>query len=124
MDNSNRCICSEALWKEVDEEKERLFSLMEQVHKKLASQRGSEVSMDDAIDLRKSNWRQVMSEVQKTARRWKNRPDKQSKVTSFIDKVGKNTPSLETWFGLLPAGDYGSRYRPTQANDLNHNAHQ
>lgn len=44
-------LCSTALWKEVDEEKERLFELMQQVQKKLSK----EQSFEDMIDLERGN---------------------------------------------------------------------
>jgi hypothetical protein len=96
---------SSALWKEVDEEKERLFELMQQVQKKLSKEQSSE----DIVDLRKCNWREVMGQVQKTAQRWKLRPNRQGRTMVFIDKLGRHSSALESWLGLLPSGDYGSR---------------
>lgn len=98
-------LCSTALWKEVDEEKERLFELMQQVQKKLSKEQSSE----DMVDLRKCSWREVMGQVQKTAQRWKLRPNKQGRTMVFIDKLGRHSSALESWLGLLPSGDYGSR---------------
>ncbi|KIL88242.1 hypothetical protein FAVG1_08321 [Fusarium avenaceum] len=95
---------STALWKEVDEEKERLFELMQQVQKKLSKEQSSE----DMVDLRKCSWREVMGQVQKTAQRWKLRPNKQGRTMVFIDKLGRHSSALESWLGLLPSGDYGS----------------
>ncbi|KAH7233070.1 hypothetical protein BKA59DRAFT_446565 [Fusarium tricinctum] len=99
-----KSFCSTALWKEVDEEKERLFELMQQVQKKLSKEQSS----DDMIDLRKCSWREVMGQVQKTAQRWKLRPNKQGRTMVFIDKLGRHSSALESWLGLLPSGDYGS----------------
>lgn len=98
-------LCSTDLWKEVDEEKERLFELMQQVQKKLSKEQSSE----DMVDLRKCSWREVMGQVQKTAERWKLRPNKQGRTMVFIDKLGRHSSALESWLGLLPSGDYGSR---------------
>ncbi|KAG5661788.1 hypothetical protein KAF25_004027 [Fusarium avenaceum] len=95
---------STTLWKEVDEEKERLFELMQQVQKKLSKEHSSE----DMIDLRKCSWREVMGQVQKTAQRWKLRPNKQGRTMILIDKLGRHSSALESWLGLLPSGDYGS----------------
>ncbi|KAI6754732.1 hypothetical protein HG530_012484 [Fusarium avenaceum] len=92
------------LWKEVDEEKERLFELMQQVQKKLSKEQSSE----DMVDLRKCSWREVMGQIQKTAQRWKLRPNKQGRTMVFIDKLGRHSSALESWLGLLPSGDYGS----------------
>jgi hypothetical protein len=100
-----KSFCSTALWNEVDEEKERLFELMQQVQKKLSKEQSS----DDMIDLRKCSWREVMGQVQKTAQRWKLRPNKQGRTMVFIDKLGRHSSALESWLGLLPSGDYGSR---------------
>ncbi|KAF4992488.1 hypothetical protein FDECE_13704 [Fusarium decemcellulare] len=95
---------SAAMWREVDEEKERLFDLMHKVQQKLFKEQASE----DVTDLRKCSWREVMGQVQKTAQRWKTRPSKQGKTMVFIDKLSQHSSALSSWIGLLPAGDYGS----------------
>ncbi|KPM38557.1 hypothetical protein AK830_g7978 [Neonectria ditissima] len=102
---------SAAIWKEVDAEKEHLFTLMEQVHQKLNSKKGADERTEEEINFRQCNWRVVMEEVQKTAQRWKSRPSKQGKTMVFVDKVGQHSAAWERWLGLLPSGDYGSRYQ-------------
>lgn len=97
------------IWKEIDEEKDRLFDLMYKVQQKLVKDQTDQ----DAIDLRTCNWAQVMARVQMTGSRWKSRPSRQSKAMVFIDKVGQNSSALQSWLSLLPAGDYGSRYGPS-----------
>ncbi|WDK23004.1 hypothetical protein CGRA01v4_14295 [Colletotrichum graminicola] len=98
------------MWKEVDDEKERLFSLMLQVQEKLSKKRngGPQIQPIAERDLRQCSWGQVLNEDKKTAERWKGSPDKESKTMVFIDKIGKYSGALETWLELLPMGDYGS----------------
>ncbi|KAH7312721.1 hypothetical protein B0I35DRAFT_437582 [Stachybotrys elegans] len=100
-------IVSKALWKEADQDKERLFELMQQAHRKFHRTSESEMAKEMA-KLRNSNWQQVMAEIEKTAVQWKSSPDKQSKVMVFIDKVGQHSDALQSWLELLPGGDYGS----------------
>ncbi|KAI9903641.1 hypothetical protein N3K66_000170 [Trichothecium roseum] len=102
--NGGAPLYSADMWKEIDEEKDRLFDLMYKVQQKLVKDQTGQ----DAIDLRTCNWAQVMAQVQMTGTRWKSRPSKQGKTMVFIDKVGQNSSALQSWLGLLPAGDYGS----------------
>ncbi|KAM0227395.1 hypothetical protein ACHAPO_011581 [Fusarium lateritium] len=98
---------SQSKWKEVRDEIERLFELMEQVYKKLdRDETGRNVG--NKVNLRKCDWKAVLGEVERTAQRWKSRPNKQGKVMVFVDKVGRHSVALEAWLGLLPMGDYGS----------------
>ncbi|RBR13213.1 hypothetical protein FVER53590_09900 [Fusarium verticillioides] len=94
-------------WKEIQEEIESLFAAMEQVQKKLDQDKTGQ-KYNTKVDLRQCNWKVVMGEVEKTAQLWKSRPNKQSKIMVFVDKVGRHSEALERWLGLLPAGDYGS----------------
>lgn len=124
------------MWKEVDEEKERLFALMTQVQGKISKRKNGDrqVQALSETDLRQCSWGQVLTEVDKTAERWKGSPDKESKTMVFIDRIGKYSSALEAWLGLLPMGDYGSRYvlaafslihflRPSYSQDADENAH-
>ncbi|TQN67962.1 hypothetical protein CSHISOI_07486 [Colletotrichum shisoi] len=98
------------MWAEVDEEKERLFALMIQVQGKISKRKNGDrqVQALSETDLRQCSWGQVLTEVDKTAERWKGGPDKESKTMVFIDRIGKYSSALEAWLGLLPMGDYGS----------------
>ena len=89
---------------------EDLFKLMEQVQNKLDPDTAGN-DAETKINLRKCDWKAVMGEVGRTAHRWKSRPRKQGKVMVFIDKIGRHSAALETWLGILPMGDYGSRYK-------------
>ncbi|KAF5572063.1 hypothetical protein FPANT_13377 [Fusarium pseudoanthophilum] len=94
-------------WKEIQEEIESLFAVMEQVQKKLDQGKTGQ-KYNTKVDLRQCNWKVVMGEVEKTAQLWRSRPHKQSKIMGLVDKVGRHSEALERWLGLLPAGDYGS----------------
>ncbi|KAK2016119.1 hypothetical protein LZ32DRAFT_626484 [Colletotrichum eremochloae] len=98
------------MWKEVDDEKERLFALILQVQEKLSKKKngGRHIQPISENELRQCTWGQVLKEIDTTAERWKGSPDKESKTMVFIDKIGKYSGALETWLGLLPMGDYGS----------------
>lgn len=98
------------MWKEVDNEKEIVFELLEGVQKKLRRQSDTpEYISAPPVDLRKCDWTQVVEEVQKTARWWKTRPNKQRETRILIDKISRNSAALESWLKLLPGGDYASR---------------
>lgn len=97
------------MWKQVDEEKEALFKLMLEVQAKLRGREGDASGKGSEVALRRCKWSEVMDEVQTTARRWKTSPTKQSKAMVFIDKIGQHSGALESWLGVLPEGDYGSR---------------
>ncbi|KAF4447064.1 hypothetical protein F53441_9363 [Fusarium austroafricanum] len=94
-------------WKEIQEDIEALFSLMEQVQTKL-DQNDANQKYSTKINLRQCNWKVVLGEVEKTTQLWKSRPNKQSKIMVFVDKVGRHSQALESWLALLPMGDYGS----------------
>ncbi|KAF5539421.1 hypothetical protein FMEXI_8910 [Fusarium mexicanum] len=94
-------------WKEIQEEIEALFQLMEQVQRKL-DQTKTGLKCSTKVDLRQCNWKVILGEVEKTAQLWKSRPNKQSKIMVFVDKVGRHSEALEKWLALLPTGDYGS----------------
>ncbi|KAF5717843.1 hypothetical protein FGLOB1_1951 [Fusarium globosum] len=98
---------SASKWKEIQEEIEALFAVMEQVQKKLDQNKTGQ-KYGTKVDLRQCNWKVVLGEVEKTAQLWKSRPSKQSKIMVFVDKVGRHSEALEKWLALLPAGDYGS----------------
>lgn len=97
------------LWAEVNEEKEQLFNLMEEVQKKLLKRKADTGYAREEVDLRLCSWSDDLAETQKTAQQWKARPEKQEKTMIFINKVGTRSAALQTWLGLLPTGDYGSR---------------
>ncbi|KAF6837171.1 hypothetical protein CPLU01_03283 [Colletotrichum plurivorum] len=104
-----------ALWKQVDGEKEALFTLMEEVQRKLLKKTADNGGPKEKIDVRRCSWSQVVSQVQITAEMWRNRPEKQGKTMIFIDKVGRNRDAFESCLQLLPMGDYGSRSVPDSA---------
>ncbi|KAK7964339.1 hypothetical protein PG988_011313 [Apiospora saccharicola] len=95
------------LWKEADEEKEQLFSMMEKVREKL-KKRGSAGNTLADSNLRHCKWGEVMSEVQATATSWRASTTHSTKMMHYIDKVGQNSKAFESWLTLLPAGDYGA----------------
>ncbi|KAK8063320.1 hypothetical protein PG996_007972 [Apiospora saccharicola] len=95
------------LWKEADEEKEQLFSMMEKVREKL-KKRGSAGNTLADSNLRHCKWGEVMSEVQTTATSWRTSTTQSTKMLHYIDKVGQNSKAFESWLTLLPAGDYGA----------------
>lgn len=99
------------MWKKVDEEKEQLFDLMKQAQQKLYPIKGGQAE-NYMAKLRRSNWNEVMEEIQSTAQRWKADSGKRGKAMVFIDRVGNHSAALESWLSLLPMGDYGSRYVP------------
>lgn len=96
---TDRRSISAKLWREVDEEKEALFALMEQVQKKLSSQQDADANLMP-LNLRQCTWREVMAQVDHTARRWKNRSSKQGRTMVLIDRLGRNSSALESWLGL------------------------
>ncbi|KAK7912143.1 hypothetical protein PG985_014624 [Apiospora marii] len=95
------------LWKEADEEKEQLFSMMEKVREKLKKKSSPGSTLAD-LDLRHCKWGEVMSEVQITATGWRTSTTHSAKMMQYIDKVGQNSKAFESWLTLLPAGDYGA----------------
>lgn len=105
-------MASAELWKQADEEKEELFSAMEQVQNKLAKKTSG---YREDIDLRSCKWDQVMREVQLAATRWRT-STKESRTMVYIEKVGQNSDAFANWLELLPTGDYGSRYAPALAS--------
>lgn len=82
---------------------------MAQAQQKLYGGKGSR-GQTHITNLRKSNWTEVMAEIEATAQKWKASSEKQGKIMIFIDKVGRNSSALQSWLSLLPMGDYGSRY--------------
>jgi len=61
------------------------------------------------LDLRGCTWEEVMLDVQETSQRWKGLPGK-SISRKCLEKLGNDSGAFQAWLGLLPAGDYGSRY--------------
>ncbi|KAK8112588.1 hypothetical protein PG984_013114 [Apiospora sp. TS-2023a] len=95
------------LWKEADEDKEQLFSMMERVREKLKKRGFASNTLADS-NLRHCKWGEVMSEVQTTATNWRTSTTHSTKMMHYIDKVGQNSKAFESWLTLLPAGDYGA----------------
>lgn len=83
---------------------------MADVQKKLSKGKSGDKQFKQGFELRKCSWGDVLAEAQSIASSWKTRPGKQTKTMAFIDKVGTHSNALEAWIGLLPMGDYGSRY--------------
>jgi hypothetical protein len=93
------------LWKNADDEKNKLFDLVERAQIKLNKSKGPHKSSN----LRSCKWEEVMSEVAATGQRWKTAPSRTAKARRCIEKLGEDSGALQAWLGLLPAGDYGSR---------------
>jgi hypothetical protein len=93
------------LWKNADEEKNKLFDIVEKAQNKLNKGKGAHKS----TNLRSCNWEEVMSEVKDTGQRWKTAPSRTARARRCIEKLGQDSGALQAWLGLLPAGDYGSR---------------
>ncbi|KAH8885481.1 hypothetical protein GQ53DRAFT_728957 [Thozetella sp. PMI_491] len=102
-----RQVASNELWKQANDEKEKLFALMEQVRTKLAKQDSTNVQ---AIkhDLRKCTWDQVLQDVQGLTSRWASTTKKSSKMMKCLGMLKENSEVFESWLDLLPNGDYGS----------------
>lgn len=96
------------LWEQANDEKDKLFALMEQVGAKLDKEDTAN-ARSAKHDLRHCSWDQVMQEVQATATRWSTTPKKISKVMHCLNKLGHNSDAFKSWLQLLPTGDYGSR---------------
>lgn len=97
------------MWQGLSTELQKLFGLIQKAQARLHGKRGEKIHVEEMPDLRKCTWGNVMEEVQSTANRWKNRPDKEGNVMKFIKSIEQNSASLQNWLGLLPTGDYGSR---------------
>ncbi|KAH8649231.1 hypothetical protein BX600DRAFT_474796 [Xylariales sp. PMI_506] len=95
---------NEGLWKQADDDKEKLFTLMEQVRAKLDKK---STTRQVNINLRGCQWGEVMDEVQTIGRREKD-CTKISKTMMCIERVGRASGAFESWLQLLPTGDYGS----------------
>jgi hypothetical protein len=93
------------LWKDADEEKNKLFALVEQVQNKLNKGKNQHKN----TNLRNCKWEEVMSEVKATGQKWKTAPSHTAKARRCIERLGQDSGALQAWLGLLPAGDYGSR---------------
>jgi hypothetical protein len=98
------------LWKAADIEKNKLFSLMEQVQIKLSKKSKGQYKPHD---LRTCKWGDVMSEVQQTSQKWKAMPGNMAKGRKCLERLGQDSGAFKAWLELLPAGDYGSRYLPS-----------
>jgi hypothetical protein len=99
---------SAELWKDADEEKIKLFDLVELVQNKLL--KAKDGASQKTANLRSCKWDEVMSEVKATGQRWKTAPSRTAKARRCLEKLGQNSEALQAWLGLLPAGDYGARY--------------
>ncbi|KAI1858928.1 uncharacterized protein JN550_012286 [Neoarthrinium moseri] len=84
--------------------------MIEKVQAKLAK-KGSGFSASGCLDVRQCHWKDVLQEVNETARRWSSAPNRASQTMLYIDKLGRNSAVFESWLQLLPAGDYGSSLR-------------
>lgn len=94
------------LWNSANEQKTKLFALMEQVRLKLNKKsKGQHMS----LDLRNCRWEEVISEVQETSQRWKGTPRYTAKAQRCLEKLGQDSGAFQAWLGVLPAGDYGAR---------------
>jgi hypothetical protein len=99
-------LSSEELWKSADEQRTKLFALMEQVRLKLNKKsKGQHMN----LDLRNCRWEEVMFEVQETSQRWKGTPGYTAKAQRCLEKLGQDSGAFQAWLGVLPAGDYGAR---------------
>ncbi|CAM1506332.1 Fc.00g059730.m01.CDS01 [Cosmosporella sp. VM-42] len=98
---------SNELWKQANDEKDKLFTLMEQVRAQLDKKATNSIQPAN-LDLRRCTWNQVMQEVQNTASRWSTTPKKTSKMMVCLDRLGRNSNAFQSWLQLLPGGDYGS----------------
>ena len=101
---------SKDLWIAADDEKMKLFELMGAVQVKISKKSKSRYQ---PLDLRGCTWEEVMSEIQETSQRWKGLPGK-SKGRKCLEVLGHDSGAFQAWLGLLPAGDYGSRYAQLQ----------
>ncbi|KUJ07779.1 uncharacterized protein LY89DRAFT_352668 [Mollisia scopiformis] len=97
-------IISAELWKNADEEKEKLFALVEQVQAKLSKTKVPQKN----TKLRSCKWEEVISEVKDTSQKWKTSPSRTARARRCVEKLGQDSGALQAWVGLLPAGDYGS----------------
>lgn len=106
-----------SMWEEANDDINALFDLIAKVQAKFtnslpATGTGTLVTAKTSqasANLRNCTWNDVMAEVQTAANMWKQRPSRDSKMMSLIDKVGQNSTALEAWIQLLPMGDYGAR---------------
>ncbi|KAH8669871.1 hypothetical protein BGZ61DRAFT_399325 [Ilyonectria robusta] len=103
----NQETISKELWKQANDEKDRLFALMEQVRARLDKKLTSSIQSEH-LDLRCCTWDRVMEEVQTTASRWSTTPKKTSKMMMCLDRLGRNSDAFQSWIQVLPGGDYGS----------------
>lgn len=103
----NQETISKELWKQANDEKDRLFALMEQVRARLDKKHTSSIQ-PERLDLRCCTWDRVMEEVQTTASRWSTTPKKTSKMMMCLDRLGRNSDAFQSWIQVLPGGDYGS----------------
>ncbi|KAH7000123.1 hypothetical protein EDB80DRAFT_723213 [Ilyonectria destructans] len=103
----NQETISNELWKQANDEKDRLFALMEQVRARLDKKHTSSIQPEH-LDLRCCTWDRVMEEVQTTASRWSTTPKKTSKMMMCLDRLGRNSDAFQSWIQVLPGGDYGS----------------
>ena len=101
---------SEELWKQADDERDRLFASMEQARARLDKKSATGAILPAKPNLRRCTWDQVMQEVRATAARWSSTPKRTSKMMVCLDKLGRNSDAFQTWLELLPGGDYGSRF--------------
>lgn len=104
-------IFSAELWKQANDEVEKLFALIDKVRAKMDKKSsGNSPQQPARLDLRQCTWEHVLGEVQSAATRWSTTPKKSSKIMTFLDKLGRNSDAFKSWLELIPDGDYGSRY--------------
>jgi hypothetical protein len=98
---------SAELWKSAELEKAKLFTLMQEVRIKL-NKKSKNQHMH--VDMRNCRWEQVLSKVKETSQIWKGLPNFSAKAQRCLERLRQDSGAFQAWLGLLPAGDYGSRY--------------
>ena len=97
---------SQALWNDVQAEKNRLFEAI-QAAKTKWSRKFPAIGL---IHPHACTWSQVMDEFAKAEEHYRNDSvnGPRGKIKRYLRKLGESAPVFERWIGLLPAGDYGS----------------
>lgn len=97
---------SQALWKDVEAEKAKLFEAIKAAKAKW-SKRFPAMGL---IHPHACTWSQVMDEFSKAEEHYRsdsvNGP--RGRIKRYLRKLGDSALVFERWIGLLPAGDYGS----------------
>jgi hypothetical protein len=96
------------MWTQADAEKAQLLNLIEKVQAKLDKRYSTNSGSVISTDLRSATWSQVLAQVNETSRRW-SESRKTTNMSVFLEKIGRNSDTFQTWLQVLPQGDYGSR---------------